>query len=224
MPSFVIAFDPSQIKAIQGRLADVKNGVPKALAGAINDTAQQERTQVRKKLREKYNIKNADLDKRISITKATQRKTSGGLHIEKSKRLGLQYFGARQVGSTKRISNKLIAFPGGGSAVFKIFGGGVKAAIERGKSKLYVGAFMGPRPGTLAPQLHGGVFQRVGKSRLPIKKLFGLSPWGMFLKSGMLGPTANEMEELVQLNIERRVKFLVMEANKPTINTTMVAN
>lgn len=220
MPEVLIQFNPAQLAAIQGRLAGIKNGVPQALAGAINDTAKQERTQISKKIRERFNVKKRDLDKRISITKATQRKISGGIHIEKSKRLGLQYFGAKQVGSTKRATVKRVATKLGTSQL-KTRGGGVMAAIEKGKRRLYLGAFMGPYPGALAVKLHGGVFQRDGKSRLPIHKLFGLSPWGMFLRGGMLPPSVKETETLLYKNVFDRVRWLMLQVKTDSQNISI---
>lgn len=40
-----------------------------------------------------------------------------------------------------------------------------------GAHESYEGAFMGPRPGTLASKLRGGVYARKGKARLPIVRL-----------------------------------------------------
>ena len=40
---------------------------------------------------------------------------------------------------------------------------------------MFPGAFMGPRPGAIAPKLRGHVFIRTSNKRLPIKKLYGPS-------------------------------------------------
>lgn len=50
---------------------------------------------------------------------------------------------------------------------------GTKATIWKGERDLYRGAFMGPKPGAIFRKLGGHVFARVGKARLPIKKLWG---------------------------------------------------
>ncbi len=191
MPEVLIQFDPRQIQAIEGRLAGLKDGVPKALAGAINDTGTQERTQISKGIRQKFNIKKKDLDPLISVSpKATPKDLRGGVHLQKSKRPGLQVFGAKQIAS---------------GVSYKIEVGGARKTIP--------GAFMGPRPGVLATKLHGGVFIRKGKSRLPIVKLKGISPWAAFLKSGMLAPTTKDTEQRLMKNVEARTKFLILKAN-----------
>jgi hypothetical protein len=56
----------------------------------------------------------------------------------------------------------------------KQFAKGTKATVW-GRRQMYPGLFMGPKPGVLAPALHGHVFHRVGKARLPVKKAFGPS-------------------------------------------------
>lgn len=54
------------------------------------------------------------------------------------------------------------------------FSFGVKAKWG-GKWHEYQGAFMGPRPGVIAPRLGGNVFVRTSASRFPIEMLFGPS-------------------------------------------------
>lgn len=48
-------------------------------------------------------------------------------------------------------------------------------ALVWGRRQTYVTAFMGPRPGVIAPALGGHVFHRVSGSRLPIEMTFGPS-------------------------------------------------
>jgi hypothetical protein len=64
--------------------------------------------------------------------------------------LSLRYFGARQ------------------------FGKGTRARVW-GKSRMFPGAFMGPKPGAVASKLRGHVFHRTGDARLPIEMMFGPS-------------------------------------------------
>lgn len=52
------------------------------------------------------------------------------------------------------------------------FGYGVRAFIK-GSAQRFPSAFMGPRPGTIAPALRGNVFRRTSSSRLPIVMLHG---------------------------------------------------
>lgn len=47
--------------------------------------------------------------------------------------------------------------------------------IVYGKREIHAGAFMGPRPGVIAPRLGGHVFEREGKDRTPISLQTGPS-------------------------------------------------
>lgn len=49
------------------------------------------------------------------------------------------------------------------------------SAFVWGRRQTYVGAFMGPSPGVIAPRLGGHVFHRVSGSRLPIEMTYGPS-------------------------------------------------
>lgn len=52
------------------------------------------------------------------------------------------------------------------------FSFGVKAFVQ-GSWRQYQSAFMGPRPGVIAPRLNGHVFVRTSAARFPIEMLFG---------------------------------------------------
>lgn len=52
------------------------------------------------------------------------------------------------------------------------------------KSETRVGAFMGPKPGSVAVKLRGHSFKRIGKERTPIKKQFGPSVIEIFIEAG----------------------------------------
>jgi hypothetical protein len=49
------------------------------------------------------------------------------------------------------------------------------SAFVWGRRQTYVGAFMGPPPGVIAPRLGGHVFHRISGSRLPIEMTYGPS-------------------------------------------------
>ena len=181
--SVYIDFDPKQLAAIETKLRDAKIKIPKVLAAAVNDTAKQEKVQISARIRERVNIKKKDIDKYISFSRASAGNTSAVLKLSKSARIPLKYFGARQTkaGVTYRIDK------GGGR-------------------KLAAGAF-GPQ----IPRLGGQVFKRVGKSRFPIRKLLGPSPWGVFVKSGMIRPTKTSIAANLRKNLERRAKFELLK-------------
>jgi len=106
------------------------------------------------------------------------------------KREGLQYFKAKQtkLGVTYKISKKA------GRGIVR-------------------GAFMGPSPGVLSPKLYGGVFKRIGKSRLPIAKLRAVSAAGAFLKNKHEDALPGYLRERLTRQIERRINLNVLRAS-----------
>lgn len=83
----------------------------------------------------------------------------------------------------------------------KQFSFGVKAKWG-GKWHEYQSAFMGPRPGTIAPKLGGNVFVRTSSSRLPIEMLFGPSVPEELVR----GESARVFEEVVRTMLPARVQ------------------
>ena len=74
-------------------------------------------------------------------------------------------------------------------------------------------AFMGPRPGVLAPKLHGGVFKRVGGDRHPIVKLYGVSPYGAYAKNDMSKAEVEFINKSLMTEMERRINLNILRAN-----------
>lgn len=124
----------------------------RAIARAINRTAEQARTQMVRGITQEFAVKSGEVREQVRIRKA--REGSFGLLLNaeieafgrrKGKRSrNVMLFGARQVKGSKRK-------PGGVSVLIKRGGG----------RKLIKGAFIGNKGRT--------VFQRLGKERLPIR-------------------------------------------------------
>ena len=87
------------------------------------------------------------------------------------------------------------------------------------------GAFMGPKPGMLAPKLYGGVYKRVGAQRKLTKgrrqgkmgqlivRLFGVSPAGVFMKKNMDQTLPFYLTDYLKHQMERRINLIVLRAN-----------
>lgn len=113
---------------------------PKAAASALNKTAAQVKTQASRMIRERYNIKASDVNKTLTISRATQYRLQAALR-SRGGRIPLIAFGARQVRQ------------------------GTSVAVVRGQRKVVRHAFIATmRSG------HRGVFMRKGKARLPIEE------------------------------------------------------
>jgi hypothetical protein len=80
------------------------------------------------------------------------------------------------------------------------FSAGTRAKVW-GRFQTFEGAFMGPRPGTIAPALGGEVFHRTSKSRLPIEKLYGPS----IPKEMVLAETAATFQRVARAETEKRL-------------------
>lgn len=187
-----VSVDARKLDDVTRMLADIKNGVPKALVGAVNDTARATVSQISKSIRERVNIKKKDIDKNIRRTNATPARMSARITLSETKRLGLKYFGAKAYGANGKGAKKQI--------------GGVSYQIDkRGGRKRVPGAFEGP------PRLGGQIFKRLGKSRRPIVKLQGVSPWGAFVMSGGRKTTQADATALLEKNLDRRVNFLLLK-------------
>ena len=114
------------------------------------------------------------------------------------------------------LKEKQASTSGGGALEFVIYGSGTELPLKIfkpkqmgfgtrakvwGKMQRFPGAFMGPRPGVIAPSLGGHVFHRTGKSRKPIEKLYGPS----IPKEMVIDQTARTFETTSVREISKRL-------------------
>jgi hypothetical protein len=185
-----IDIDAKQLKRLRQATARAGKTFPRELAAAVNSVAKKTRISIGRRIRQTVNLKKATAEKAIKIKRiATAEAPVGVVSIDKERREGLQHFSARQNG--KGVSYKI---------------------DKRSGRKLVAGAFMGPRPGVLAPKLHGGVFKRVGKSRNPIVKLYGVSPYGTYAKNDMSKIEIQFINKGLLTEMERRIKLNILRA------------
>lgn len=179
------------------------------LGAAMNETAKATKSGIAKRITDELTLTQASVKKVISASVSREQQTVRAvvaLKKQDRKGFGLQHFKARQ---TKT---------------------GVKYRISKteNKSKGFApGAFMGPRPGQLAPKLYGGVFTRVprlgkrvmkqgrrqGKMGEPIFKLYGISPHGVYLKNNWLPEDFAAAQQDLRNRLERRINFNVLRAS-----------
>ena len=115
---------------------------------------------------------------------------SAVLSLEKSKRISLKEFGARQTGK------------------------GVTYKIDKtGGRKTVVGSFVGPRVGLTSVKLRGHVFKRKGKSRLPVVKLHGPSPWGVIKKNKRVLAVKKKLQEELKKQMAERLRYQKLKAS-----------
>jgi hypothetical protein len=186
-----IEVNAKQLKKLRDACGRAKKSFAKELAAGINATAKDVRLKISRDIGSEITMPAKDIKARISTRdKATAVSPVAVVSLGWKKREGLQYFKARQTraGVTYKISKKA--------------GRGV-----------VLGAFMGPSPGVLAPKLHGGVFKRVGKERLPIMKLRAVSAAGAFVKNKHDAVMPGFIRQKLSAQIERRIKLNVLRAN-----------
>jgi hypothetical protein len=178
-----ISVDSQEFRKQHDRLASIRGGFAKAFRRASARVASQGRTSISRGIRKGMIIKPAEVNKLIHVKKHS---TGASVALRKSDRISLRHFGAVQdeVGVSYQIS-------------------------KTGPRRYIDGAFMGPKFGRLAPKLYGNVFKRVGKSRLPIIKAMGPSPWGVFLRKKMYEPTKIDMTQKFEQRLRHEINFLI---------------
>ena len=170
---------------------NAKKSFSKELAAAINATAKDVWLKISRDIGSEITMPAKDIKERISTKdKATAVSPVAVVSLGWKKRVGLQYFTARQTksGVSYKISKK------GGRGVV-------------------LGAFMGPSPGTFAPKLYGGVFKRIGSARLPIAKLRAVSAAGAFVKNKHDAVMPGFIRQKLAAQMERRINLNVLRAN-----------
>jgi hypothetical protein len=185
MAGLGISLTADRLAQLDRDLVAIKNGVPMAISGAINETLAETRTAMSRGITEKVAIKARDIKPHLAVIRSTPKTLAGTLKLSESSRIRLKYFGARQ---TKQ---------------------GVTYRISRDGGRKMIRSAFGPN----TPRLGGQVFRRAGKTRLPlIGPMKGPSPWGVVVKSGMDKTAAIDAQAALEKNLGQRVNYLVLKA------------
>lgn len=178
----MISISAKGISGLTNAVNSIAKDLKKNLAVAINETSKTGKAGIAKKIAAELAVAQKTIKEQIKNTRASATNLTSNLQLRETKRVSLKYFGARQ---TK-------------------VGVSYKISKTRGR-KTIRGAF-------ISTKLHGHVFTRRGKARLPIDKKFGPSPWGVFVVNKM---TKKQEEELIielEKRVERRIRFLTLKA------------
>jgi hypothetical protein len=186
-----IEISAPQLARLTKAVGDARKSLPKEISAAINATSKKTRLDIGRDIRKQVNIKKPAVDSVLKLVKQSTAQTlSAQVSLNKSKRLALREFGAKQ--NKAGVSHKI---------------------NKQGKRGTVPGAFQGPKPGVMKASWRGRVFKRVGKERLPIVQLFGPSPWGVFTKRKMAPDQRKAIEAELAKQIERRINLNVLRAN-----------
>ena len=169
---FEFEFDQRTVQLVEKKLGDMKSKTPKVIKDALNRTAKQARTDLRRKAQETYTVKAGKFNRGMTIQNAT---------------------GAPMPITSYRTS---MAKRAGGKAQI-LTAGGLKT-LQKGNIKAFkstVGAG------------HGGMFQRKGKERLPIKQLYSNSvPVMIGNEKRVYGVVEPKIKQNLEKNIEGQIR------------------
>ena len=199
--------DRSKLESLSKAVKNAGKNMPKEIAAAINQVSKKTRLDMGREVRKVIAVSKEASERHIKVlSKASPESLEAMVTVQKGnkpRRPGLQHFGARQNGS------------------------GVSYKISKtGGRKTIRGAFMGPKPGVLAPGLYGGVYKRtggpktkakkgrsIGKMREPIIKLNGVSVWAAYKKNNLTGPQMKAIAIELNKQIDRRIKLNILRAS-----------
>ncbi|CAM3851193.1 MULTISPECIES: phage tail protein [Paenibacillus] len=144
----MITVDADKLKEIEKRLSDYPKQAPSVLSRALNRAATNVKSNASKKAREIYQIKAQDVNKSFKITRAS-RNSLGATVVSSGGSIGLEKF---KINVRDPSAKKPRVF---------------KAAVKKqGSLRTILRGFVANISGVK-------VFQRTGKERLPIQRLFG---------------------------------------------------
>lgn len=177
MASFTLTVDTTTWK---NRLELLGKRAPVALARALNRTGSSERTAMARAVSKDMGLKVGDARDAIKVEKATAARLAVRV-VAKGKRLPLIDFKAR------------------GPEPSRGRGRGVSYVMQ-GQRKRLPNAFL-----ATVGAGHRGVFMRMGKRRLPIKQLYGVSIAKSF--EHQLGAGEAARQESLLKNVEHEIEF-----------------
>lgn len=167
-----IKIDTKELERIETMLTSIPSGMERATSAAINRTLSMTKTAASRKVRDKYNIKARDINGAIKKFGASRSNLSGRLHV-KSARMPLSKFKVNPSRpSPKRRKPIFVSVKKSGGAIKGAF----VADLDSG---------------------HRGVFERVGKSRFPIRELYGPSVPQMVGEGTIIKELEEEASEIV---------------------------
>lgn len=186
MSLLLIEVDKQDLKDVQKRLGALERKAPIVVSRAINKTATSARQQLATQTKKVYTYKKSVRDQMV-----IRRASVGNLSAE-----------IRSNGETHNLTS--FTYSSGkrkGASAAQLKGSGKKTLIGPKGIKAWK---TGTRGGA-----GGGLLQRMGKSRYPLKFLNGTSTPKMVENEKVYGVIEPEIREKLQKNIDNQIKFLV---------------
>lgn len=186
-----------QLTNIKDVLALVPGGMQLACQRAANKSIKSLKVATKSAIRDEYNIKSGDLDRKFSIRQASKYDPFAELEASGSSSISLSHFDPRDrtVISPRTTST-------GNSVKAKHKGVTVKVKKAGGR-KIVKGGFR---------LKSGAIMKRVDSGRLPIAKLWGPSPLRMLEDSSVLQDLEYQAEELMKKNLKHEATHILKKA------------
>lgn len=186
-----VKYDPKDLERASIKLSDIKHDMPIDTAWATNRTLTYAKSLLAKAASKRYRITQRDVKKSMSTVKANAMRPMGAL-IVRGKPRGLIEF---------RVTHPKKAEPKGA----QLKGNGVKPLTIGTANKVFWATMKSG---------HIGVFRRKGRSRLPIKQLYGSSVPKMIAgNKGVYTKAEQVIADKLAKNFEERVKYRIRKAN-----------
>lgn len=180
---FEIKLNENNLRTLEHNLDGLKNKLPQVTARAINRSLEMTRTEITRKVMDKYNVKKRDLVETMKMRKANGGNLEGTL-ISRGNLLGLDHF---KLTPKKRTKNKKK----------------VSVSVKKDGYKLIPNAFIAYHDGRL------GAFVRTTDERLPIKRLKGPSAPQMLGEMSVIDHIENYAQEKFNSRFEHEIGRLL---------------
>jgi len=189
-----IALDKKQLKQIERELAHIPRGMQAAVSRAINKTGRTAKKEIAQTITKTYLVKSSDIKKAVSFEQATRNSLVGRLSSPSSAAVPLESFRVGATGINPRPSV------------------GVKARVRKDrKLRAIPGAFI--TKSFKSGKKWSGIYIREGSKRMPVKKLFGLTPSHM-MEIVTRGQYLSNLDKTLDKNLTHEVDFILNGGGK----------
>lgn len=196
--------------AVEQKLRKIPGATEKAIKRASKRAAAKGETQIRQSITKQSNIKSAIVKKKTK--KGPSGKVGAFVGLMKSGRLGVRHFKAKHVQQGVKYQvgkkDKWLLIPGSFQGPWTQ---ATKAFNKKGQKLKKPKPVFVPRP---YAKWMGNAAVRVGKSRLPIVFIKGVSPAGFFWKRKLLKPSQKEIQDFFYKRLRHEIKFILMKKAK----------
>ena len=167
--------------ALRNLATDFRVDLAKETAIATKNTAKAHRREISKNVRQYVAMTNKAVLRAVTVEPGNRANTASSIHIAKFERPSLKEFKARQ--TKKGVSYKI---------------------RKGGKRKLIRSAFIGKE------SLNGHVYVRITKSRLPLRKLYGVSVAAVFGQNDLIALSTAQILARLDVEMHKRVRSIIV--------------